>query len=37
MKNLTLEDIIYINNLTIQKHGGSPGINCNVSTKPPNP
>lgn len=26
MKNLTLEDIIYINNLTIQKHGGSPGI-----------
>jgi death-on-curing protein len=26
MKNLTLEDIIYINNLTIKKHGGSPGI-----------
>jgi len=26
MKNLTLEDIVYINNLTINKHGGSPGI-----------
>lgn len=26
MKNLTLEDIIYINELTIKKHGGSPGI-----------
>ena len=26
MKNLTLEDIIYINELTIRKHGGSPGI-----------
>lgn len=26
MKNLTLKDIIYINDLTIKKHGGSPGI-----------
>lgn len=26
MKNLTLNEIIYINNLTIRKHGGSPGI-----------
>ncbi|NFT91097.1 type II toxin-antitoxin system death-on-curing family toxin [Clostridium botulinum] len=26
MKNLTLEDIIYINELTIKKHGGSAGI-----------
>lgn len=26
MKNLTLNEIIYINNLTIKKHGGSPGI-----------
>lgn len=26
MKNLTIEEIIYINNLTIEKHGGSRGI-----------
>lgn len=26
MKNLTLKDIIYINELTIRKHGGSSGI-----------
>ena len=26
MKNLTLKDIIYINDLTIKNHGGSPGI-----------
>ncbi|MEG0297549.1 MAG: Fic family protein [Clostridium sp.] len=26
MKNLTLTEIIYINDLTIKKHGGSPGI-----------
>ncbi|MGL5352174.1 MAG: type II toxin-antitoxin system death-on-curing family toxin [Clostridium sp.] len=26
MKNLTLNDILYINTLTIKKHGGSPGV-----------
>ncbi len=26
MKNLTIKDIIYINNLTIKKHSGSLGI-----------
>lgn len=26
MKNLTLEDILYINELTIRNHGGSSGI-----------
>lgn len=42
MKNLTIEDIIYINELTIKKHGGSAGIknlsliesslNCGIAT-----
>ncbi|EOR20124.1 death on curing protein [Clostridium sartagoforme AAU1] len=42
MKNLTIEDIIYINKLTIRRHGGTHGIknisliesslNCGVAT-----
>lgn len=30
MKNLTLKDIIYINDLTIKKHGGSPRIKKSI-------
>lgn len=26
MKNITIEDVIYINDLTIKKHGGTKGI-----------